>query len=249
MKTHALPYSDWIEETKKKLDSLDETLTDFERRTRELRDDTAADLRARTVSARVTLDEWKGRWSEAKHTASSVWETVGEEIGTAWEAAKVGLDRSLEEIEEGLESLRDARTPEEGDTVFVHYTGKLEDGTEFQSTEGRDPIEFVLGGGAVIPGVEAAVRDLTIGERTTATIPVADGFGPRDEALVFRIPKERFPESEPPGLGDRATVRPPDAEPLVVTVRRIENDVVEVDANHPLAGHDLHMELQLVGIA
>jgi peptidylprolyl isomerase len=247
---NTLPHKDWIEQTKTKLDALDHSLTTLARRAEELKGETADRIQSKIMATRVLLDGWRERWSEAEGMASDVWETASTELAAAWDTSRAAFDKSLSEIRSTLDSESPrGRRAKRGDTVLVDYVGRLQDGTEFQTTQGRDPIEFVLGKGHVIEGVEKAVSGMHVGDATTARIPVEDGFGPRQDSLVFRLSRDRFPEEEPPALGDRVTVRPEKGKPLLVTVRRVEDDVVEVDANHPLAGHELHMDLKLVGIA
>ena len=248
--TYNVPQTEWIRSTKEKLDSLDTALVRAEARLTNFAADVDEEVRSSAVAARVKLDDWRSRLSEARATASDVWDTVGGEIATAWEASRSALESGIRDIEQSLEGhTPDALRPSKGDTVFVHYRGRLDDGTEFQSTRGRDPIEFVLGEAHVIPGVEKTVQDMTLGEERAVEVPVDDAFGPRDESLVFTVEREAFDVDEMPKLGDRATIHPENEKPLLVTVRRIRGDTVEVDANHPLAGKALHMELKLVGIA
>lgn len=249
--TYKVPQREWIRSTKEKLDALDATLARAELRLGNFATEVDEEVRSGAVAARVRLDDWRSRLKEAAETASEVWDTLGSEIATTWEASRAELEDGIRDVEKALGG--NAPTPlrpSEGDTVFVHYRGRLEDGTEFQSTRGRDPIEFVLGQAHVIPGVEKAVAEMSLGSKTTVEVPVDEAFGPRDETLVFNVSKDAFDAEEMPKLGDRATVHPNDnGKPVLVTVRRIRDETVEVDANHPLAGHTLHMDLKLVGIS
>lgn len=139
-------------------------------------------------------------------------------------------------------------TAKQGDTVHVHYTGRLEDGTVFDSSKGKSPIEFVLGTGHVIPGFEKAVEGLSVGEETSATVPSEDAYGPRSDELVMDVPVDNFPGSDAPTVGQRFEMRTPDGQKVPVTVTEIGDDTVQIDANHPLAGRKLAFDLELVKI-
>lgn len=139
-------------------------------------------------------------------------------------------------------------TAKQGDTVQVHYTGRLEDGTVFDSSKGKSPIEFVLGTGHVIPGFEKAVEGLSEGERISATIPSEDAYGLRSEELVMNVPVENFPDGTAPEVGQRFEMRTPDGQKVPVTVTDTGDETVEIDANHPLAGRKLEFDLELVKI-
>jgi peptidylprolyl isomerase len=131
-----------------------------------------------------------------------------------------------------------------GDTVRVHYTGRLDDGTVFDSSEGRDPIEFTLGTQAVIPGFESAVCGLEVGERRTVVIRPEDAYGPYHHDRVVVVGRDRFPAelSIEPGMVLRAQGERGD---LMVTVTDITGDQVTIDGNHPLAGKQLTFDVEL----
>lgn len=139
-------------------------------------------------------------------------------------------------------------TAKQGDTVHVHYTGRLEDGTVFDSSKGKSPIEFVLGTGHVIPGFEKAVEGLSEGEQISATIPSEDAYGLRSEELVMNVPVENFPGESTPEVGQRFEMRTPDGQKVPVTVTETNDETVEIDANHPLAGKKLEFDLELVKV-
>jgi peptidylprolyl isomerase len=143
----------------------------------------------------------------------------------------------------------DVSTASQGDTVHVHYAGSLEDGTVFDSSEGRDPLEFTLGAGQVIPGFENAVVGLAEGERATTRIPPEEGYGPRSSELVLVIERSQFPPGVTPEVGQRFQMQTEDGNTLRVTVTETHDETVEIDANHPLAGEALTFELELVKIA
>lgn len=135
-----------------------------------------------------------------------------------------------------------------GDTVKVHYTGTLEDGTVFDSSREREPLEFTLGKGQLIPGFEEAVTGMEVGDTTTAKIPADKAYGPVREEMVARVEKDQFPEGLNPEVGQKLQVPQQDGQVLVVTVTEVDNTHVTLNANHPLAGKDLVFEIELVEI-
>jgi peptidylprolyl isomerase len=141
----------------------------------------------------------------------------------------------------------------QGDTVRVHYTGKLADGTVFDSSlrpEGEsNPLEFTLGEGMVIPGFEAAVDGMRPGDEKTVTIPVDQAYGPRLEEMVAVINRSEIPEGLDPEVGQQLEVTQQNGQVFSVLVTEVTPDTVTLDANHPLAGRDLVFELRLVEIA
>lgn len=139
-------------------------------------------------------------------------------------------------------------TAKQGDTVHVRYTGRFEDGTVFDSSEGRDPIEFVLGEGRVISGFEKAVEGLSVGDQVTANIPPEEAYGPRNDALVMDVAREQFPDDASPEVGQQFHMTTTDGRQTVVTVTSVSDQSVEIDANHPLAGRSLEFDLELVKI-
>ena len=135
-----------------------------------------------------------------------------------------------------------------GDTVHVHYRGTLDDGSEFDSSAGGEPIVFTLGAGEVIPGFETAIEGMSTGDRKTERIEANDAYGDRREELVFTVPREQMPEGGEIEVGDMLQVGFPDGSSAAVQVAGVETDSVTLDANHPLAGKDLTFELELVAI-
>lgn len=135
-----------------------------------------------------------------------------------------------------------------GDKVRVHYTGKLEDETVFDSSEGRDPIEFTLGSGEVIPGFEQAVVGMEPGDEKTATIPAVEAYGERQEDLVVALERSSMPEEFEPEPGQELQMRDRSGNSFVVRVVEVGDEEVTVDANHPLAGETLNFEIELVEI-
>lgn len=135
-----------------------------------------------------------------------------------------------------------------GDTVKIHYTGKLPDGTVFDSSREREPIEFEIGQQRVIPGFEQAVVGMTPGDTKETTIPSTEAYGPHREEMIVKLPKAQFPEGLSPTVGQQLQMQQADGRQFVVTVKEIAEEEVTVDANHPLAGKDLTFELELVAI-
>ena len=136
----------------------------------------------------------------------------------------------------------------QGDTVQVHYTGSLGDGTVFDSSAKRSPLEFTVGQGQVIPGFEQAVDGMAVGDQKTVVIPAAQAYGVRDEGLVVRMDRSRLPKDLELELEDRLQVRRPDGQIMNVTVTAITPSAVTLDGNHFLAGQDLTFEIELVAI-
>jgi len=139
-------------------------------------------------------------------------------------------------------------TAASGDTVRVHYTGKLDDGTVFDASEGRDPLAFQLGTGQVIPGFDQAVDGMRVGESKTVRIPAEEAYGARRDELLIEVPSEQLPDDLEVEVGTRLHMRGPDGGAVPVTVVDKRDAGVTLDANHPLAGQALTFELQLVGI-
>ena len=137
----------------------------------------------------------------------------------------------------------------EGDTVKVHYTGKLGDGEIFDTSQDGDPLEFKIGEGQVIPGFEQGVLGMNEGESKTVEIPSDEAYGPHHQELVIEIEMDQFPEDLDPEVGKQFKMRQPDDRTIIVAVTEITEDSVTLDANHPLAGKDLTFDIQLIEIA
>lgn len=136
---------------------------------------------------------------------------------------------------------------EDGRTVLIHYTGTLNDGTQFDSSSGRDPLRFETGSGQVIPGFDSAVRDMAVGERKTVTIPACEAYGDVREEMIGTVPRDRFPQEISLEVGLQLQMMSPQG-PVPVVVREVMENEVTLDANHPLAGKDLTFELELVSL-
>ena len=136
-----------------------------------------------------------------------------------------------------------------GDTVKVHYHGKLTDGTTFDSSEGREPLEFEVGSGMVIPGFDLGVTGMIIGEKKTVLIPSEEAYGPKQEEMIMEFPKERLPADMKPEEGMQLNMKNCQGQDFPVLIVEVREEVVILDANHPLAGEDLTFDLELVEIA
>jgi peptidylprolyl isomerase len=135
-----------------------------------------------------------------------------------------------------------------GDTVKIHYTGTLDDGTQFDSSEGRDPLEFEIGSGQVIPGFDKAVEGMAVGDTKTVNIPVDDAYGPRHDQMIQEVPKSALPDEVEPAVGMGLQARRPDGAMLDLTITEVGEETITVDGNHPLAGQPLNFDLELVEI-
>jgi len=137
----------------------------------------------------------------------------------------------------------------QGDTVKVHYTGKFEDGTVFDSSTDRDPLQFTIGEGQIIPGFEQAVIGMNPGESKTVDVPSEKAYGPHREELVMEVDRAKFPEHIKPEVGQQLQIPQAQGQAIIVTVTNISESSVTLDANHPLAGKDLTFDIELVEIA
>ncbi len=139
-------------------------------------------------------------------------------------------------------------TVKKGDTIRIHYTGKLEDGTIFDSSEGTNPLEFTVGGGEIISGLEQGVVGMSPGESKTITIPTEQAYGPHVKERVFEFDKKKAPENFNPEIGQRLQMYRADGMPIMATVIGISESSVTMDCNHPLAGNPLVFDATLVEI-
>lgn len=135
-----------------------------------------------------------------------------------------------------------------GDKVRVHYHGKLTTGETFDSSTGREPLEFEVGSGMVIKGFDDGVTGMSVGEKKTVTIPVDQAYGPRSTDMLIEMPKDRFPKDMEIEVGMPLMMSDGAGHNHQVVVAEIKEDVVILDANHPLAGQDLVFDLELVEI-
>jgi FKBP-type peptidyl-prolyl cis-trans isomerase 2 len=136
-----------------------------------------------------------------------------------------------------------------GDKVKVHYNGKLRSGETFDSSNGREPLEFTVGSGQVIKGFEEGVKGMQIGDKKTVEIPVDDAYGKKQDEMLIEFPKDQFPADMNPEIGAQLTMTNGAGQSFPVIVAQVKDDSVILDANHPLAGQDLIFDIELVEIA
>jgi len=137
-----------------------------------------------------------------------------------------------------------------GDTVKVHYTGRLQDGTIFDTSVGSEPLEFTLGQGQgqVIPGFEQAVIGMQVGESKTVTIPADQAYGPRRDDMILEVSRDELPDDLEPTVGMYLQMNQGDGGIMIVTITEVSETTIKIDANHPLAGQDLVFDIELVEI-
>jgi len=135
-----------------------------------------------------------------------------------------------------------------GDAVKVHYTGRLKDGTTFDSSEGREPLEFTVGQGMVIPGFDKAMIDMEAGEKKVVEIPVEEAYGPQNQDMILEFPKTDFPPEMNPEVGMQLFLSDAEGNNHPVVVIEVKESSVVLDANFPLAGKDLIFDIELVSI-
>lgn len=138
---------------------------------------------------------------------------------------------------------------ETGNVVHIHYTGRLEDGTVFDSSAGRDPLSFTLGSGQVIAGFDAAVLGMAVGESRTTVIPPEEGYGTHQAELEIEVPHENLPEGYTPEVGGQLQMTTAQGQPVPVRITEVGDTSVTLDANHPLAGKVLTFDIELVSIS
>jgi len=135
-----------------------------------------------------------------------------------------------------------------GDTVKIHYTGKLEDGIVFDTSIGREPLQFKIGEDQVIQSLEKGIIGMNLNESKTVTIPSDEAYGPYRKKMVLDIPRNQFPPSIQPEIDRQLKLRQPNGQAIIVTVIQVSESNVTLDANHPLAGKDLIFDIQLIEI-
>ncbi|WP_238363943.1 FKBP-type peptidyl-prolyl cis-trans isomerase [Mesobacterium pallidum] len=136
----------------------------------------------------------------------------------------------------------------QGDTVQIHYTGTLADGSTFDSSAGRDPLQFQVGSGQIIPGLDKALPGMTVGDSKTVEVPADEAYGQANPEAMQQIPRDQVPDDIPLDLGTRLQLQGPQGQPIPVTVTEVTDAHVTLDANHPLAGKDLTFAIELVAI-
>lgn len=137
---------------------------------------------------------------------------------------------------------------QEGDLVRVHYTGKLEDGTVFDTSEDREPLEFKIGEQKVIPGFEQAVAGMEPGEKKTVELTPEQAYGPHREDMVMEMDRDEVPDNVDPEVGQQLQLRLQSGQTVPVLITDISDGAVTIDANHPLAGKTLVFEIELVDV-
>jgi FKBP-type peptidyl-prolyl cis-trans isomerase 2 len=136
-----------------------------------------------------------------------------------------------------------------GKKVRIHYTGTLDDGSVFDSSEGRDPLEFTVGSGQIIPGLDRAIDGMATGEQKTVTIPATEAYGEYQAEARQDVPREQIPADIPLDPGTMLNMQTPDGRQIPVQVAKVTDSTVTLDANHPLAGKDLTFAVELVSVA
>ena len=135
-----------------------------------------------------------------------------------------------------------------GDVVKVHYTGKLANGEQFDSSIGKDPLEFTVGAGQMIAGFDAALPGMKVGDKKTVNIVAKDGYGETDETAIIEFPKENVPADMKLEIGQQLTLSNEQGQPFPVVVKEVKDDIVILDANHFLAGKELVFDIELIEI-
>ncbi|QIE42111.1 peptidylprolyl isomerase [Rhodobacteraceae bacterium SC52] len=135
-----------------------------------------------------------------------------------------------------------------GDTVHIHYTGTLNDGTTFDSSEGRDPLSFEVGSGEIIAGLDSALPGMSEGDKKTVNIPADQAYGPVNPEARQPVPRAEIPDHIPLDLGTQLQVETAQGQTMPVTITEVTEETVVLDANHPLAGQDLNFDIELVKV-
>ncbi|RXG15348.1 FKBP-type peptidyl-prolyl cis-trans isomerase 2 [Leeuwenhoekiella aestuarii] len=143
---------------------------------------------------------------------------------------------------------KNTRTVKNNDTVQVHYTGKLTNGQIFDSSVDKEPLEFQLGQGQIIPGFENGLIDMKVTEKKTVTIPESEAYGEVRKDLFQEVPKAELPPEIDPQVGMGLVAKNPDGSERQLRVAEVRNESIVIDANHPLAGQDLVFDLEVVAI-
>jgi peptidylprolyl isomerase len=135
-----------------------------------------------------------------------------------------------------------------GDTVQIHYSGKLNDGTVFDYSDGKSPLEFKIGENTVIPHLEQSVIGMTIGDKATVEINAENAYGPHQTDAIQTVDRSMIPQEVDLTVGSQLQATTPDDQTLLLTVAAVDDTTVTLDGNHPLAGQDLTFDIELVGI-
>mgnify|MGYP005988522475 CR=1 FL=1 len=135
-----------------------------------------------------------------------------------------------------------------GDTVRINYTGTLTNGETFDSSDGRDPLEFVVGSGQIIAGLDAAIPGMVVGDKKLVEVPCALAYGDKNPDARQAVPRDQIPAEIPCEVGTQLQMQTPQGQVVPVTVAEVTETEVTLDANHPLAGEDLNFAIEIVGI-
>ncbi|MEK6849691.1 MAG: peptidylprolyl isomerase [Nanoarchaeota archaeon] len=135
-----------------------------------------------------------------------------------------------------------------GDKVTIEYTGTLDDGTQFDTSVGKEPLQFQLGSGEVIPGFEKGITGMALGEQKTLKITPEDAYGPHHEKLVQEVPKDKFPAHVELKKGLLLTMKAPTGQVMMAKIAEVKETTAMLDLNHPLAGMTLHFKVKLLAI-
>jgi FKBP-type peptidyl-prolyl cis-trans isomerase 2 len=135
-----------------------------------------------------------------------------------------------------------------GDKIKVHYHGKLRSGETFDTSDGREPLEFTVGSGQVIKGFDEGVKGMKVGDKKTVEIQVTDAYGEKQQEMMIEFPKDQFPADMNPEIGMQLMMSNGSGQQFPVTVAEVKEESIVLDANHPLAGQDLIFDLELVSI-
>jgi FKBP-type peptidyl-prolyl cis-trans isomerase 2 len=137
---------------------------------------------------------------------------------------------------------------QDNNQVTVHYKGTLKSGEVFDTSREREPLEFTVGAGQMIPGFENAVKGMQMNEVKTVTIAPADAYGETNPEMVQKVPKSQLPEGLNPFVGQQLSSKMEDGQEIIVRVADVQDDHIKIDANHPLAGEELTFEIEVVSI-
>jgi len=148
-----------------------------------------------------------------------------------------------------IRKAHDMAKAKSGDTVKVHYTGKLDDGNVFDSSRERDPLELTLGSGQVIPGFDKGIEGMEVGESKTVEIATDDAYGPYRDDWLLEVDRSEFPDDMKPEVGQQLQMQQPNGQTVIVSIAAITETHIKLDANHPLAGKDLTFEIELMEIS
>ena len=161
---------------------------------------------------------------------------------------KCATQRKLIVVQKLITKIKIMQQVKKGDKVKVHYHGKLNNGETFDSSKGRKPLEFEVGGGMVIKGFDKGVAGMNVGEKKTINIPYNEAYGPRNPEMLIEIPKTNFPKDLDLEIGLPLMVNSENGQNFQVVVSQIKETSIILDTNHPLAGEDLIFDIELVEI-